>query len=403
MPLSLADAERDDLPPFAPADAYAEGGAPSREDKRAARERPLLPFEWAGDVQPVLDGVWLIDDFLPKSGAGVLYGHPGSGKTFLALHMAAHVAEGREWAGRHVERGMVLYLAAEGQSGFRNRLSAMIDEGVLSRTAPFAFVPAPIDLQAPKGTDVDRLISTIRHVAERTCAPALIVIDTLSKTFGAGKENTDDMGHYVANCERIASEFNCLALIVHHRPRNGEGQSERGHSSLRGGIVTSILVEGDDIKTATTVKQKEGEEGEQVSFRLDPITLGTNARGKEITSCLVEIVEHEAAPKPSAAESKKRSLKGHNKIAFEAIETLIALHGKEPPDSLPREVIDRSKIWRVINGGQVADKLKSEFLSVVKAQPDKVADTAERTARRAMTALKAAGLLGSWEEWVWLA
>jgi KaiC/GvpD/RAD55 family RecA-like ATPase len=363
-----------------------------------------LPFEWAGDVKPALDGFWLIDCFLAKSGPAAIFGAPGSGKTFLALSIAVCVAEARPWAGRHVEGGFVLYVVAEGQTGFRNRLSAMIEAGRLTRTAPFAFVPTPLDLQSPTG-DVGPLIATIRGLAKTAGQPpALIVIDTLSKTFGGGSENSDDMARYVANCERISSAFDCLTLIVHHPSKNGDARSERGHSSLRGGIVTSIHVEGSDgLRTAKIVKQKDGQEGITVAFRLDPIVLGKDSRGNEVTTCLVEFVDIDDTMLSANAGTAKSRLTGRKKIAFDAIETEIALHGERPPSEIPHEVIDRSKVLKVIPGGQAADKLKAEFFSVVDADADNRADTAARTARRAIGDLKAAGILGSWEDWLWIA
>lgn len=359
-----------------------------------------LAYEWAGEVEPVLEDAYLIDDFLPKSGPAVMFGHPGCGKTFLALDLAAHVAEGKPWAGRYVMGGPVLYVVAEGVTGFKNRLTALFNAGRLSRKAPFAYIPTPIDLQAPDG-DVSSLIASIRHFTRAAGSPpALVVLDTLSKTFGAGKENTDDMASYVANCEKIAAAFDCLTLIIHHRPRNAEGQNERGHSSLRGGVVASILVEGEETKTALTVKQKDGPENERVSFRLSAVSIGSNSRGKDVTTCLVDIVEVD--PDLFASVAPKRVLTGNKRIAFDALETLIALHGEFVPDDIPRECIDRQKVSKVIRSGQAADKLRAEFLGVVKADPDKLSDTARRTAARALTDLKGAGILGSWEEWVWL-
>lgn len=358
-----------------------------------------LPFEWAGDVQPVLDDFWLVDDFLPKSGPAVLYGHPGSGKTFLALSIAAHVADGKPWAGRHVERGPVVYLVAEGVTGFRNRLSAMFSAGQMSRGAPFAFIPVAIDLQSPTG-DVDKLVATVRHLEGRIGSPALIVIDTLSKTFGAGKENTDDMTAYVANCERIASAFDCLTLIVHHRPRNSEGQGERGHSSLRGGVVASVLVEGDQIKTATTVKQKDGPEGERIAFELERIVLGTNSRGKEVTSCLVRMVDADQATLSSIAT--RHSLTGHYRTAVQVIEQMLETFGENVPQAIPVDAIDRSIVTRVILSGQIRTRLADTLSGSVKADPDKLPDTLRRTVKRVLATLESKEILGSWGEWLWL-
>ncbi|MEG7628351.1 AAA family ATPase, partial [Listeria monocytogenes] len=85
--------------------------------------------------------------------------------------------------------GLVVYVVAEGQTGFRNRLFAMQQAGRIAPDAPFVFIPTPIDMQAPDG-DLQTLMETIHKVAEQAgVPPAMLVIDTLSKTFGAGKEN----------------------------------------------------------------------------------------------------------------------------------------------------------------------------------------------------------------------
>ena len=277
------------------ADAVAEGADIGALIGLAHKPTPEqiapLPLEWAGLAEPVLDGFWLIDDWLPSNGIAAIYGHPGCGKSFFALSMAAHVAAGKSWAGRHVERGLVLYVVAEGATGFRNRMYAMREAGEIDPDAPLAFVATPIDMQAEDG-DVRALIETIRVAAE-ACGlrPAMIVLDTLSKTFGAGKENTDDMVSYVNNCQKVASAFTCLTVIVHHRPKDQESKDLRGHSSLRGNIDTAILVEKGDIKTATTIKQKDGEDQIQVRFRLNKVIVGHDRRGKEISTCLVEITD----------------------------------------------------------------------------------------------------------------
>lgn len=290
-----------------------------------------LPIEWAGDTQPVIDGFWLVDDWLPATGIAAIYGHPGSGKSFFALHMAAHIAAGREWAGRHVEQGLVLYVVAEGATGFRNRVYAMRENGDIARDAAFAIVASPIDMQAEKG-DVKALIDTIRIASEaRSTKPALIVLDTLSKTFGSGKENTDDMVGYINNCQQVASAFDCLTCVVHHRPKDTESKDLRGHSSLRGNVDTTILVEAGKVKTATTLKQKDGEDNVQIRFKLRPVVIGQDRRGKDVTTCLVELTED---------HPKEDILGGLNKSEKAALLTLIELLEKQAIDPETGEIRD---------------------------------------------------------------
>lgn len=362
-----------------------------------------LPFEWAGQAAPVLDGLWLIDDWLPKTGIAAVYGHPGSGKSFFVLDMAAAVASGQEWAGKHVEHGLVVYVVAEGQTGFRNRLYAMQQAGRIAPDAPFVFIPCPIDMQAPDG-DLQSLMETIHKVAEQAGVPiAMLVIDTLSKTFGAGKENTDDMASYVANCQRVSSAFDCLTAVVHHRPKDSESRDLRGHSSLRGGIETTILVEAGDIKTATTLKQKDGEDNMVVRFKLERVVIGEDKRGKEISTCLTEIVEgSEAAVQKDPRDSRKARLTGHKKTALRAIEDAIAASGTEPPADIPSELIDRYRTWKAANAEDVSERLKNEFYALEDGDETKRRDTARRYANRALKELKSASIIGTWGEWIWV-
>lgn len=362
-----------------------------------------LHFEWAGKVEPIIDGFWLIEDWLPKSGIAAVYGHPGSGKSFFTIDIAARVACGEPWAGRHTERGLVLYVIAEGQTGFRNRLFAMQEAGRIARDAPFAFVPTPIDLQSADG-DIGALADTLAAACEEAAMPpALVVIDTLSKTFGAGKENTDDMVSYINNCQRIASQFDCLTLIVHHRPKDSESRDLRGHSSLRGNIDTAILIESGPVKTATTLKQKDGEDNVQVRFTLERVIIGEDKRGKEVSTCLLNIVDGEQMGEDLPPEERRKArLTGNYKIALQAVEALVHKHGVEPPIEIPVDAIDRYRTWKAVRAGQVSERLKNEFLATADNSADKKADTAARTARRVVQKLKSLGILGTWGEWVWI-
>lgn len=361
----------------------------------------LLPFEWAGDAKAILDDLWLIHNWLPKSGTAVVYGHPGAGKSFFMASVAACVARGAPWGGRTVEGGLVIYLVAEGQRAFRNRLFAMQQAGEIAPDAPFALIPTPIDLHAMEG-DVDNLIQTIEHLVEVRGVPlALLVIDTLSKTVGAGKENTDDMVAYINNCQRIASTFDCLTAIVHHRPKDSNSLDIRGHSSIRGNIDTAILVEPGK---AISLKQKDGEDNIVVRFKLNKVVIGEDRHGNEVTTCLTQIIgdaELTTKPKHHLDESKSR-LRGHKRDALRFIEEVVASVGESPPIEIPPDAIDRTRTLAAATIGQIEDRLVGEFLALVSGGEDKKTASAARTSRRCIADLKNAGLLGTWEGWVWV-
>lgn len=390
----------DDAPEFAEAGGEVDFEAVVAD---ATNKRRILPYEWAGKAEPVIDGFWLIEDWLPKVGIAAVYGHPGCGKSFFTIDMAAHIASGQPWAGREVERGLVVYVIAEGQTGFRNRLYAMQQAGRIAPDAPFVFIPTPIDLQAPDG-DITALIETITQVCDEAgMKPAMVTVDTLSKTFGAGKENTDDMVGYVNNCQRIASHFQCLTLVVHHRPKDSESRDMRGHSSLRGNIDTTILIEAGQVKTATTLKQKDGEDNMHVRFTLERVIIGQDRRGKEISTCLLNVVDGETSSENmDPAERRKARLTGHKRTALKAIEEVIAKTGTEPPADIPADAIDRFKTWKAAHAGVVSERLKNEFYALEDGDEGKRRDNARRNANRVLKDLKSVSIIGTWGDWIWI-
>jgi hypothetical protein len=361
--------------------------------------RPLpLAFEWASELKPVLDYHDLIEGLLPKVGAALMFGQPGSGKSFLALDMSFAIGSALHWRGRETAAGLVVYVAAEGASGVRNRIVGLRQvHGV--ETPSIALISDVIDMQAADG-DWRRLGETVdeasRWSGER---PALIIIDTLSKTFGAGKENSDDMAGYVANLERLANRFQCCVMAIHHPAKAGEADP-RGHSSLRGGLTTMLFV--DEVagqKRVTVAKQKDGIEGLRFPFALQTVEIGRDAKGRPVTTCIIEHVE-DAIELPiinKKAQSIAR-LSPNYKLALKLIGAAIETYGEPVPVEIPGAVINRIMVCRVVSLGQCSDSLISGLRTASDTKPD----SARKTFQRARIALQNADLIGVWEDFIWL-
>ncbi len=67
---------------------------------------------------------YLVKGLIEEGSLALLFGAPSSGKSFLALDLAASIAAGRDWCGRRVSQGPVFYIAGEGHAGVRRRLAA---------------------------------------------------------------------------------------------------------------------------------------------------------------------------------------------------------------------------------------------------------------------------------------
>src|SRR5437016_3630452 len=66
------------------------------------------------EVSAQRDAEWLIGGVLECETFALLWGVPGSGKSFLGLDFGLCVATGTPWKGHIVRQGPVVYVAAEG-------------------------------------------------------------------------------------------------------------------------------------------------------------------------------------------------------------------------------------------------------------------------------------------------
>ena len=251
-----------------------------------------LPLIWFDEITPVLEARDFVQGVLAEQSAVVVYGESNAGKTFWTTDLALHVAAGKEWNGRRVDGGGVIYCALEGGIGFRNRVAAWRTAHVKpGDQIHFAAVAAGINLLDPEA-DTQRLIRTIKAAAERMAQPVkLVVIDTLSRALAGGNENApEDMGALVRNMDAIREATGAALLFVHHSGKDA-AKGARGHSLLRAAIDTEIEVKADETtgsKTATAVKQREMKKGDVFGFRLETKLLGRNQHGEDVTTCIVE-------------------------------------------------------------------------------------------------------------------
>ena len=251
------------------------------------------------DVQAADDirGVDTVDDFVESllvcEAMSVVYGPSNCGKTFFASDLAMHIATARRWRDREVEQGGVLYVAAEGARGIRNRVLAYKQHNNVDHI-PMGIIGNSINLLDPEG-DVDTLINTIKMQAQKYRSIDLVVIDTLARVMAGGNENTaEDMGKLVINCDRVRHATGAHVMVIHHSGKNAAAGA-RGSSALRAATDTEIEIEKNGaVSCATVTKQRELEVEGTFAFQLQVIELGTNHRGKPITSCVVEPCEPDA-------------------------------------------------------------------------------------------------------------
>lgn len=252
---------------------------------------PRLPFFWFHDAQANLDANDFVEGLLTSSAMSVIYGPSNCGKTFFVVDLALHVSMGLEWRGREVDKGAVVYLSLEGAQGIRNRLAAFRAHHKLgSEQIPFVAMPQPVNL-LNEDADVHAVIELVNYVADQTgIHVAMVIVDTLSRAMAGGNENSpEDMTAIVGNCDRIRDATGAHVCIVHHSGKD-EARGARGHSSLRAATDTEIEItreQGADVSNVRVAKQRDLEAADSFAFSLKGVSLGTNRRGKDVTSCVV--------------------------------------------------------------------------------------------------------------------
>lgn len=222
---------------------------------------------------------WVVENVLPAGEIAVLFGQPGTGKSFLAGDVAFHVSLGLDWFGHETTKGPVVYLAGEGRRGWQHRVAAW--KAKYGQDPVDTFFPESGALHFRDPAWVEGFLDYLK--AENLC-PVLVVIDTLSSAIGVADENASDaMNAFVEGCKLVCEATGACVLVVHHPAKAQSADSPRGHGTLGGSASTVLRLVDDDrsgLRKLTCEKQRDGEAFDAISFRLKPVT----------DSCVVDFV-----------------------------------------------------------------------------------------------------------------
>lgn len=254
-------------------------------------EKEVSPFQllYADEITPNTDAKDFVEDLLTEENFSVIYGESNCGKTFFTLDLALHVALGREWRGKEVDAGGVIYAALEGAQGTKNRICAFKNFYKIKENIPLAIIPSTVNF-VDEGDDIASLVKTIEVAQKRIGNVKLIVIDTLARAMGGSDENSgQDMGTLIKNADKIREITKAHICFVHHSGKD-KANGARGHSSLRAAVDTEIEISRDNKDSPSLVriaKQREMDMMDDMAFALEAVQLGENRRGKPVSSCVV--------------------------------------------------------------------------------------------------------------------
>jgi AAA domain-containing protein len=255
--------------------------------KRSEPRIKLMPFE---NIKLGTNRRYLVKGVIPFPGLTVIWGPPKSGKSFWTLDLTMHIALGRDYRGKRVHQGPVVYCCFEGQSGVSARVEAFRQRFLAEDTdsVPFYLQPAPMDLIK----EHQDLIAAIRSLES---SPVVVVLDTLNRSLNGSENSDEDMGAYIKATDAIRDAFDCSVLVVHHCGVNDS--RPRGHTSLTGAADARLAVTRDAAKNILVDIEfmKDGEGSERIVSALESVEVGKDEDGDMITSCVV-VPSEEAQP-----------------------------------------------------------------------------------------------------------
>lgn len=338
----------------------------------AKRRFRLLDFHGLQEITP---GPSRIRGILPATGTASVWGASTTGKSFLAIHQACHIADGADWFGYRTTQAPVVYCVLEGEHGVPKRVLAHAKQYGEPRNLMFLF--EPLNLLNP--SDVDQLAATALGAGAKG---GVIYIDTLNRA-AVGEENSSEYGAGVlAACKRLATAIDGLVTFVHHSGKDAS-RGLRGHSSIFAGLDAGIeVIREHSHRSWRIAKSKDDADEGSHSFRLDVVELGHDEEGDPITSCVVVPTDEPAAITARA----KAPTGGNQKIIWDALGDLFKTSAHFGTAGAPPT--------------RAAIKLDDAITHSRGRLPCSTDRQTER-ARQAITGLISRGLLEHQDGWIW--
>ncbi len=279
-------------------------------------------------IQQVDEPNWLINDVLEQESLVSVFGAAKSGKSFVAIAMAAAIASGKEFFGHGVKKkASVLYVAGEGLRGIRARTTIINDKESLA-DAPFYISNRTVRIN--DDADFNSLIGEIEMIVANHGELNLLVLDTFQRVFSGNENSSEDVGAFISKLDKLIADYKCCVLIVHHTG-HGNGDRARGSSVIPASLDNEFKVVRDknspDDEMHLTFEQtlnKDSLHNTRLAFKLVDHTVSIN--DKKISSAYLEKIEFNFDDEDTTSYLTKAAF-----MAFEA-ETAIRAKDQDKPE-----------------------------------------------------------------------
>jgi AAA domain-containing protein/CHC2-type zinc finger protein len=245
---------------------------------------------------------WIAKRLIPKEGVGLISGQWGTGKTSIALDLAAALRVGGTFAGLPIrQQGVTLFFALEGIEIVASSLEAISREKHDGKRIGIYYIDEPITLLDKKG--VERAIAIAREAAARAerddeLPLTMIVFDTVMRAAGyagEGAEQDNVIGAQLLQAfSRIKNATGALVVGLDHYGKN-VSTGTRGGSAKEDSADFVLALLGDrdtsgkvSNRRLALRKLRGGAAGVEHPFDIKVVDIGLDEDGDPDTGAVID-------------------------------------------------------------------------------------------------------------------
>lgn len=284
---------------------------------------------------------WLVQGLMERDSLAFLLGDPASGKSFLAVDLAACIATGTAWHGHTIHPSPVAFCAGEGRRGLARRFLAW----AIARQVPLDRAPLELiaGLTLPDGlTDALLAVDDMREAYGQP--PGLIVVDTVQRALAGDENSAADVTALIAALDTLRRACEGSTILAVHHTGHGDKSRSRGSSVFRASADTEFIAARDGrTVTIACSKSKDAEPPSPMAFALRTVELPEAwSRPDEplATSAVLDPTSLPESAAPRVADRAAQALEVARRLYIDHAARLAAA-GRA--DSRPRVALDD---WR---------------------------------------------------------